>query len=650
MSSTRLFLHFLVAALTFPAFCTAGFCSTLEDRTEQALELLNAAEQRFVPPPREWFFATQRELRVEVANVEAELAAMDPNEAAAWRSHLHWHLWQGNLQSTDIDYDQLALIRRWLYSNREGLEGPVFAELRRKMDAHLDAAFTFEHGDLEATFRDKLALAREQISAIAAEPTDVRAVALGRTLGWLKRTQQLPEEVTAVEAALSHPNAQITISEAFAQRLLNIFETEVADSFPVRDVNKSPPSGLLGTRRTLRVRGTAKTTGSTSLEVVENDENAEIRLIFAGSIVARCAADAGPAAIHVLTTGSVKAFKPVLFNTSGWTLGETTIDAPVRTKLTNVTADRRFIKRIATRQANRPESLAHMRRTSTTHTEEMLTENMDERVEEAVAQIRAEIEKMRGSMEGASDLVAPLSREGAVPEVLGMRSDGDHIEVNVISSRPNQFGALLAYENDEVGGDMQFRVHLSFFNNSLETILGGKTLSDEFLMRYAKILQAQLPMPLMVHARSTRWAVTTRKHRPLEISIPAPNRLQLTMRLTSVDIDGEHFESPAVATIDYDLVSNDLAEYELIRDGEVRLKTDLPTHAKAFLHQKLDAFFAPLLNAGGVAVPDGGVLGAMNDVQLAGLQMANDWFVLGLNIPMEVIDSMMEYQRSLGKE
>ena len=51
-------------------------------------------------------------------------------------------------------------------------------------------------------------------------------------------------------------------------------------------------------------------------------------------------------------------------------------------------------------------------------------------------------------------------------------------------------------------------------------------------------------------------------------------------------------------------------------------------------------------NAGGVAVPDGGVLGAMNGIEPAGLEVAVGWIVIGLNVPDEVIDAVMRYRRS----
>lgn len=627
-----------------------GANAALTERVAQAQTVLVGAEHRFAEPADAWFTETQADLREEVARVEAAFLAMDPQEAEDWRQHLHWHLLTGKLDSRPVSYQgqasykELALVRRWLYSNRPGLEGPIFADLRVKMDAHLDAAFTFSQDELQNQYLAKLELAREQLRAIANDPSDKTAVAMGRTLDWFAKTGQLAGEVEEIRTLLSQPNAQIIVSEAFAGQILQIFDTEVRDSFPVRDLNRAPPSGLRQKRRTLKVRGTANTTGTTTLDVTPNEEDAEISLVFTGDVFARCKADAGPAVIHVITSGPVTALKPVLFSTTGWALGETEVDAPVNTRLTNITAERRIIRGLARRQAEKPESMAHMRSTAKAHTSKMIVENMDKRVDEAVAEIRAEFQRMRGSMEGFSEVVAPLRREGATPELVGLKSTDDALVVNAASIRRSQFGALLPYENDTVGGDIQFRVHLSFLNNSLETILGGKTLSDEFLMRYAKILQAQLPIPLMVHSRSTRWAITTEKHRPLELEIPEPNRLQFTMRITAVDINGERLDTPATATMKYGVVKNDFDEYELIRDGSVELETVLPSDARDFLLEKLDAFFAPRLDAGGVAVPDGGVMGALNGIELAGLSIAEDWFVLGMNIPQNVFDSVRAFQ------
>ena len=629
-----------------PRLAAADPSESFAIRAAKARAQFEGAEQRFRPPSKTWFYETQTALRDEVARVEAALDAMEPEEAEAWKSHLRWHLLTRNLHSMNVNLGELQLVRRWMFSNREGLEGPLFAELRGRMDDYLDAAFTFSHDNLRETFNEKTALARRQCEAIATDPSDTHAVALGRTLGWLQRTGQLSREVTEVRSLLSLPNAQVRVSTEFAQRLLGLFETDIDQTIPVSGTEISPPGGILRRRRTMQVRGTASSTGSTTLEVIANEQEAEISLVYRGQVVAQCSADAGVAAIHVTTLGPISAAKPIYLGLTGLRLGKTVVDSRVSTQLQGVTARRNFVRRIARRRAEQPEARAHIHSGGHTRTTALLRTNLDERVDEGIAEIRTEIARMQESMEGFREVLAPAAREGAVPDLQGLRSTTDGIELNVAGQRRNQLGAVVPYSSDAVGGDLQVRLHVSMVNNTLETILGGKSLSDEFLMRYAKILQAQLPLPLMVHSRSRRWAITTVKHRPLELSLPQPNRLRFVMRLKSVEIDGQTFDVPATATINYDLVKNDFDEHELVRDGEVRLDTALPSDARRFLHEKLDAFFAPLMNAGGIAVPDGGMLGAINGIEPAGFEVANDWIVIGVDIPQDVVDAMIRYRRS----
>jgi hypothetical protein len=466
----------------------ADSSESLEMRVVKALALLENAEQRFQPPAAERFYDAQSELRSEVVRVDAALNAIDPMEAQAWKSHLRWHLLEENLHSMSVNLKELELVRRWMFSNREGLEGPLFAELRTRMDAYLDAVFTLSFADLRATYAEQVALARRQCQVIAEEPSDAHAVALGRTLGWLQRTGQLTGQIDKVRSHLSLPNAQIVVSTNFSERLLDLFESEIDQTIPVADTETAPPGGILRRKRNLRIHGLASTVGTTSLEVAANDREVEIRFVFLGQVIAHCRADAGPAAIQVKTIGPVTAVKPIYLNLAGLRLGETVVDSQVRTRLQGVSARGNFIGRIARRRAEQPESLAQMRSSGQSRTTALLRENLDQKIDAAIAKIRAEVAKTQASMGSFREVLAPVAREGAVPEVHGLYSTHNGIELNVAAQRRHQFGALQPYSSDAVGGDLQLRIHISLLNNMLETILGGKTLSDEFLMRYAKIL------------------------------------------------------------------------------------------------------------------------------------------------------------------
>ncbi|NOZ41292.1 MAG: hypothetical protein GXP24_13855 [Planctomycetes bacterium] len=636
----------LLAILLFARLAAAETGESHEIRAAKAQALFDGAEERFHPLSEKWFYDTQAAMREEVVRVATALDAMDPEESREWKSHLHWHLLETNLNSMNVNLRELEIVRRWMFSNRKGLEGPLFAKLRERIDAYLDAVFAFSHNDLHVTYDEKVALARRQCQEIAGEPSDANAVALGRTLGWLQRTGQLTTEIAEVRSLLSLPNAQVVVSTEFAQRLLGRFEADIDQTIRVLGIETAPSIGILQRQRLMRVSGSANSTGSASFEVVVNTQEIQINLIFQGEVIAHCRADAGPAAIQLKTYGQVGAIKPIYINMSGLRLGETVVDSQVTTQLQGVTARSNYVRRVARRLADQPKARSHMQSSSRSRTITLLRESLDKRVDETLEEIRAEIATVEDSMKGFRELLAPAVREGAVPKVQGLRSTLTGIELNVAGERRHQLGAVVPYSSDAVGGDVQLRFHVSLVNNTLETILGGKILSDEFLMRYAKVLQVQLPLPLMVHSRSQRWTVTTAKHRPLELRLPEPNRLQFVMRIEAVEIDGQAYDVPSIATINYDLVKNSFDEHELVRDGEIHLETALPSDARSFLYEKLAAFYAPLLNSGGVAVPDGGVLGVLNSIESAGIEIANDWIVIGVNVPEEVLGVLIRYRRS----
>jgi hypothetical protein len=201
-----------VATLLAAGSAVAGAGESFQEQVAKAHAQFDGAEERFRPPSKEWFYETQAALREEVERVGSALEDAGPEYSKGWKSHLRWELLERNLHSMKFDLVELELVRRWMFSNREGLEGPFFGELRRRMDLHLDAAYTFSHEDLQATFVEKVATARQQCLALAEDSGDVNAVALGRTLGWFERTGQLSEETQAIRSLLSLPNAQLVFS------------------------------------------------------------------------------------------------------------------------------------------------------------------------------------------------------------------------------------------------------------------------------------------------------------------------------------------------------------------------------------------------------------------------------------------------------
>jgi hypothetical protein len=165
-------------------------------------------------------------------------------------------------------------------------------------------------------------------------------------------------------------------------------------------------------------------------------------------------------------------------------------------------------------------------------------------------------------------------------------------------------------------------------------------------MKYAKIIHAELPLPLMVHVRAKRWALTMARYRPIELWIPEPGRLAFTIRANILEIDGQYFTEGATAEVIYRLERDDLGEYGLVRLGDIRLNFDAPGDARDFFRAKLEAFFGPVLTGGGVVIPEGGLLGVLRHLKSQCIRAEREWIVVGWEISSEVIEA---FSRSGGE-
>ena len=606
------------------------------------IALLTDAELRYVQPPESWFYDTQDALRVELNRVGAALDAQGEDYAGPWKNHFYWYQLEKNLGPLEsVNASEIELSRRWMYSNRKGTEYPFFADLRTATDAYLDAAYTLSHPDHRGEFVKKVALARSQVQALLTDPSDANAAALGRTIGWLEQTRQLPAETAALRKALSHPNLQLVVAKPLIRNIMSTQDTSVEHSLAVSDSGQTPTKRRFQRSRSVHVRGTAHTQGEISLELVNNPSQAELNIVYQGDVNSNCNATAGPISFKIHTTGPVYAFTPITFGPDGIDVRDTIVEPQVRTGVSQISADRNFVRRIGDRRVNEPESRAMIDHRARTKTVNLLKEEMNDRVGSAIEDIRSEIARARSTMGQLSGVFAPLVREGAAPSFTGTQSSDRTVTINIHEGRREQFGAAQPCPEYFPQADVVGQLHVSFINNMLETIMAGKMFTDEYFMKYAKVLQPTLPLDLMVHARTSRWAIVADKPRPLELTIPESNHFKFTLRIAAMEVDGERFTAATEAIVRYQLRQNEFGEYYLERDGDVQLESQLDSHHRELLQKKLSAFFAPILDGGGVIIPDGGQTGTLNSLELVGVQASDDWLAIGFTIPQEVVTSLM---------
>jgi len=592
-----------------------------------------------------WFAEVQQALKGEVERVSRALDRQSKSDANYWKAHLRWELLERNLGPLEtINIEELQLVRRWLFSNRKGLEWTFFAPLRTLINQYIDAVFTAQHNDLQNTFIEKIELTREQCIALVNMPTDARAAALGRTLAWFDQTRQLGAEVAAVRDHLSGPNAQIVVSDPLIASVLATEVREVTETVSVSDTVDVPGGRFIPRSRSMVVRGTATSQGIVSVTTTPNEQVAELALGFDGTVDSTAIGRTGPVTIRMAISGSARATKPIYLSPRGIELGETIVVPKVKSRVTGVSAGADLIEFIARRRAEQPESQTLMNRRANSATVEQLKTKLDQRVAEALAKMESEASRVQSSLGEFHELTAPLEREGATPRLEGLQSTRSSIQLNARAEQRGQFGAAAPCPHYATIGDVQLRLHVSAFNNMVETITGGKTLDDKFLMKYAKVLHAELPLPLMVHARSKRWAFFMRRHRPIELVIPQLNHFDFIVRIEGLEVDGRSITEPAVATIRYELRVDDLGEYALHRLGDVELETELSADIRALVYEKINAFFGPILNGGGVVVPEGGVLAPLRRLQSRGIRAEHEWITIAFDVPPEAIDEFRRFR------
>jgi len=639
-------LHCIVSAALLTASWLEAYPDTASIDAREETAYFAQAEQRFRPVDPAWFYETQSVLRAEVRRVSEVLEASGQDHAQQWKQHLRWNLLEKSVElPLPGNLEELALVRRWLYSNKPGIESARFAELRRLVDAHLDAVLAFSYDDLRSEASQSAVMAAELCRRLEASPNELDASALGKLLGWFEKVRQFPDEVARVRSRFSSPNVEFAASDSFIRRATAAQMGAVTETIPLRERSTAPRTRRLQRERALAVRGTAVTEGVLSLNVVENNELAEIDVIYRGGIEAAYQADAGPVVLHMRSSGDAVVTKPIYFGPEGLDSGPVEVDQRIRSWLAHVAGESPLVRRVADRRARHPVSRSAQQSEARATSFEQLEDNMNQQVSAALRKFRAESDAARRSLEGFGSVAAPLEREAAVPYFHSARTTTSALVLGVLAASRDQLGAVVSPPPSAGEFDLTARFHISALNNPLETMIGGKRLNDEFFMKYGEIIHAELPLPLMVHSRARRWAVWTRKQRPLILRIPQKNCLEFVMTVESVEIDDSAYHGAARLLMPYRLEENVVGDVYLKRIGDIQVETDLPAPARELLKEKFGALFGPTITGGGVILPSGGLVGILRNLEVVDIEAKGEWLAANINVPQTVVDDLNRWRQ-----
>lgn len=535
--------------------------------------------------------------------------------AAAWEAYLDWPRVVEQLEAEVPNPEVIESILESWETNEVGLENPRFIRARKALRdyAYLAADVANENYAEEYARRvDELAGLVERYDA---EGSSDDAIAIGQTLGWLERTGQAQELVTAVRARYHRPNFFGYGSARFAAIG---FEQPVDRITPVNDV-------ILGTR----VHGTARMTGGTTLRLVPDPNVARFHLLLAGTAVSN---NVGyNRGVTICSTGvtALQACKEMWMDEAGLFSSLATATGRTNTTITGIDGGGGHLRqRIATKRVYASKSEA-----------------------EAIASQRAAGRLQRSFEAEAAPMVAdanrrfmdrfktPLIRRNAYPDDVSFSTTPYYVVVKSLSAGTNQIGAPTPPAQLSLPYDVCTQMHESAVTNFGEDILAGMHLTDEELVELMRDeLKTEVPEELEITQDKDPWSITFARVSPARARFEG-NKVFMAIRGDRFTRADQVITEPIEITASYNIEITDQGTARLVRDGDVEvnfLERDRLGAAQVAFRTFLRAKFRALFKEEfiGEGLQPKGRWAKAGTLRLELIDANNHWLNLGWNLPI----------------
>ncbi len=316
--------------------------------------------------------------------------------------------------------------------------------------------------------------------------------------------------------------------------------------------------------------------------------------------------------------------KRLYVDAEGVTAGTAEAECDTRSRIHNIVAKLRLIRRIAWKKAGEQKGQAEQ--IASRRAEQQVAERMNQQAAEMLAEVN----------EGLSNNIrGPLIRLGAFPKEVKMSTTSDYFFTRILQADTAQIAAPTAPPEINEHCDLAIRMHHSSANNFAESLLAGRTLPDEQLAESAKKLTGEVPKELEITSETEPWSITFPAAEPL--------RVEFGEQWVKIAIRGRQFtRSESVLTKPVDIraeykVETSEAGVRLVRQGDVELdfvgRTRLSVGDvafKTFLLKKFDSLFKPELKFSDVALP--GRWERAGSLQVSTFQTAAGWLSTDWNL------------------
>ena len=572
-------------------------------------QMARDAAGKYQPVSPQQTAQSRAELQAALRDLDAFLKNSPPADAAGWRKYLRWEELAQQSQRPEGPEPRVveAVITRFsAYEN--GLELPQFAQVRRALRRHLDTSQAAADATMAETYSKQLETLATHLENHAQTGSVDDALAISRTVAWLRRNHQAKELTAAIEKRFNRPNVYASVSERF---LAAGIEDDVDRTQGVTDV-------ILGTR----IQGTARTTGRTHVDVVPNDRAAQVDILLTGQAASNNVGHNGPVTIYSTGLTSISGRKILVMNEEGLYGYGAAANCATSSNIYAIESCCNLIEKFAWSQAMRQKSQAEA--IASDHAAARVAGQMDAQAAEMIADANQRYaDKVRRPL---------LSRDG-FPRKLEFRSGPEQVDVTGLAL--GAAGLAAAEAPPEVGAahDVTVRAHESAIVNFGEAMLGGVTLTDEKLEKIIRDdLKAEVPEELKITPEKDPWSITFADESPVR-AVFSGGQLALAIRGRRFTRGDQALSEPIEISAKYAIEKTPTGS-KLTRQGEVEVKFlererlgAQQVAFKTFMTRKFEALFKQEIVSEGIVLK--GRLEKAGKLQVQEIASDKGWIAIG---------------------
>ena len=562
---------------------------------------------------------SRRRLRRSVDRLNRFLSRGGPR-GRAWKQFLRLPDLRAQTEpSTEPNLRALLDIAAKYQTRYPGLDLPEFSQVGRATRGYLEALWAARSRNARGQYELQMDRLAQALAASIKEPTTDHWQTVGGLLGWFDDRGQARGLLRLIRRRYNRPNLRLLVSGILISDGL---QQRVDDEQPVTDF-------ILGTC----ISGTGHTTGRVRFDLVPNSRHAELDALFLGAARTRTIGRNRSARIGTVGTTRVRARKRLVIDSEGLRSLPTRSRAQTSTHLTGIWSTQprlrgRLVTRIASRRA--AQSKAEGESIAARHAERRFNKNLDSRIGDVLRE---------GNHAFWQHVREPLLRRGDFPQRLHLSTTKTLLSVEAMYAASHQLAAQSSPPRLVGDPEMAVRVHESFLDNYLASLLGGVHLDQQRVRQ--RLINTFGKLPEKFKQAREPWSITFARKKPVTVRFDHGGFV-VVMRATEFS-SGDRRVAPMNITAKYGLQRTDAGLKAVRREELAVLPPDIydaiQSHKRArrmsvreqtgaaLLRRRLSSIFEDELVLEHLVLP--GRLEQLGELQPTQLDAEKGWLALG---------------------